>query len=608
VPRAGELTRALLVVLSVSVCLVLADEAAAITKENRPVHAAFVHLRSNIRNAHRLSGHTRARFLGRAHLAEKRQRRQHRPCAAVAILEDLRAAIRRSAAPHIGGITKVEIAILHTGSGAGCAFRSRRVKVVPLLFGGEPKPLKRVRATPDEEHGIPEAGGPGNPVPGPPTNVIPVSSDTGYATGSSPFAFSTISPLNAPFFSLPEEPSEASAGQVVWYTGNNADAFSIDGGATFTTVDPRLMFPEGDTPFCCDQVVIYAPQINRFIWYMQYWCPSPDTRCDNPGSTNQIRLAVASPQEIVAHHTDPALAWRVWSLTPQDVGRPHDWFDYPALGVGRHSLYFTSNIYHGHPGESKGRFTGGLIARANLAGLDSERGFTLDYHVDPVLGDYRPVQGTDTRGFIATHDSLTHLLTLSWDEGSPLLVRHFTTHSVNATADYESLTAGLDWGLRTNDRVVTATRSGNQLWFAWSEGRSICRTADSCQPFWPQPHVHVVSIDARSFRLTHERFIHNPSYAIGFPSLATDSSGRVGLSFAYGGGNAGNASPAAGYLTGGEVFREVATSPQPGYQGDYFALRQDWPAGTRLTGTGYVMDVDSGGNPVVRRLFYRYSR
>ena len=187
-------------------------------------------------------------------------------------------------------------------------------------------------------------------------------------------------------------------------------------------------------------------------------------------------------------------------------------------------------------------------------------------------------------------------------------MRHFTKHSVTATADYESLTAGLDWGLRTNDRVVTATRSGNQLWLAWSEGRSICRTAGSCQQFWPQPHIHAIAVDTRSFRLTHERFIHNPNYAIDYPSLATDSRGRVGMSFSYGGGSADNASPAAGYLTGGEVFRQVATSPQPGYQGDYFALRQDSPVGSRLTGTGYVTDVDSGGNTVVRRLFYRYSR
>ena len=369
-----------------------------------------------------------------------------------------------------------------------------------------------------------------------------------------------------------------------------------------------MFFPEGDTPFCCDQVVVYAPQINRFIWYMQYWCPSPDTRCDKPGSTNQIRLAVASPQDIVANHADPAVAWRAWSITPRDVGRRHDWFDYPALGIGRNSLYFTSNIYHGHPGESVGRFTGGLVGRASLAALKAGREFTLDYHVDPVLGDYRPVQDSDTRGFIATHDTLTELRTVSWDEGSPMLLLNYTAHSAIAAVDYESLTTGLDWGTRTNDRVVTATRRGNELWLAWSEGRSICRTTSSCEPFWPQPHIHVIVVDARSFRLDRERFIHNPNYAIGYPSLATDSRGRVGLSFSYGGGSTGNASPAAGYLTGGEVFRQVATSPQPGYQGDYFSLRRDWPVATRFTGTGYVMDTDSGGTPVVRRLFYRYSR
>src|SRR5206468_829161 len=114
------------------------------------------------------------------------------------------------------------------------------------------------------------------PNPGPPTNVIPVGFGASHASGSTPFAFSTVTDLLAPNLQYPEEPSEASAGRVVWYTGNNSVAFSVDSGATFTKVDPRLMFPEGDTPFCCDQVVLYAPQINRFIWFMQYWCPNPD--------------------------------------------------------------------------------------------------------------------------------------------------------------------------------------------------------------------------------------------------------------------------------------------------------------------------------------------
>ena len=74
------------------------------------------------------------------------------------------------------------------------------------------------------------------------------------------------------------------------------------------------------------------------------------------------------------------------------------------------------------------------------------------------------------------------------------------------------------------------------------------------------------------------------------------------MSFTYGGGAAGNSSPAAGYLTGGEAFRQVARSPAPGFQGDYFSLRRDWPDGRRLTGSGYV--TDEVGD--VHWLFYRY--
>jgi hypothetical protein len=125
---------------------------------------------------------------------------------------------------------------------------------------------------------------------------------------------------------------------------------------------------------------------------------------------------------------------------------------------------------------------------------------------------------------------------------------------------------------------------------------------------WPQPHVHMVVVNARSFNRVRERFIHNPDFAIGYPTLATDSRGRVGMTFSYGGGTAGNASPAAGYVTGGEEFRQVRASPAPGEQGDYFSLRPDWPDRSRFTASGYISDFDGEGSPTSHWLYYRYSR
>ena len=65
------------------------------------------------------------------------------------------------------------------------------------------------------------------------------------------------------------EPSTAISGKIVFYTGNWYAAFSVDGGVTFTYVDPYSLGSEGDAPgveFCCDQVVQYIPQLDSFVW------------------------------------------------------------------------------------------------------------------------------------------------------------------------------------------------------------------------------------------------------------------------------------------------------------------------------------------------------
>ncbi|HKP88572.1 MAG TPA: hypothetical protein VJT75_01235, partial [Thermoleophilaceae bacterium] len=526
-----------------------------------------------------------------------------RPCRALETLEDLRGAIRRSAAPRVRGVYGAEAAILATTDGARCGNLSRHVKIdaEPPLLGGVIVPLPRVRKTPEEDEGVEvehEVAHVRPPRPGPPTSVTPVAPGAPYATGSDPFAFTTLSAIGQGIFGIPEEPSQATAGRVVWYTGNSGGAaYSLDGGATFKKVDPREVAPEGDNAFCCDQVVVYAPQINRFIWYIQYWCRGADLYCESPGNSNLGRLLVASPEEI---RKDPVGAWTTWTLRPGMLGHPGVFLDYPDLGVGTNSLYVTMNMFKGDG------FTGSLAARVPLADLKAGRALDMRFYRDPHAGTFKVVQGLRSRAFLATQSRNTKLMTLSWDERSPLLMRHHTPHAVSADTDYESPTGaagGVDWGERSDARITAATLRGDELWLAWPEGRDIC--TDRCVRFWPQPHVHVAVIDSRTWRLRRERFIHNPSFAIGFPSLATDARGRVGLSFSYGSGTAGNASPAAGYLTGGEAFRQVARSPGAGYQGDYFSLRPDWPNGNRFVGTGYVTD---RGGEHVRWLYYRYSR
>lgn len=595
------------VVLPCSIA-VAADDAAASSKADAAIHARFAKLRSQLEHGRGLSKNARHHLLAVADRAERQQSARHDSCGALATLEDLRQAIRTSTAPHVAGVDGVEVAIVKTKTGRRCAFLTRRVTIIPEGFGAGPiKHPKRPRKTPEENRrGLLTAPTLGPPNAGPPTTVVPVSPGASQASGSSPFAFSAITSIATHVGLFPEEPSVAKAGQVVWYTGNSGAAFSLDGGATFTRVNPRDLFPEGVNAFCCDQTVVYAPQINRFIWIIQYWCAKPDAECNRHGSTNRERLLVASPQDIAANHGE---IWHSWAIEPKDVRRRHDWFDYPAIGLGAHSLYVTFNLFNGGPWE------GAVVGRVGLNELKAGAPLTLRYHVDPGGFSYKPVRVAGERGFLTMHDSDTRLLTLTWNEGSPLLLLHHTRHSVDASSNYGARAPdGIDWEGNTDDGITGATLRGNEVWLAWSEGRSICTARckgdhPRLRRLWAQPHVHVVVLDARSLKLKSERFIHNSDYAIAYPSLATDSSGRIGMSFTYGGGSARNPSPAAGYLTRGGEFRQVATSLSGVEQGDFFSLSPDWPDGRHLIGSGYVADaIHTDGSADLRWLFFRYAR
>ena len=60
-----------------------------------------------------------------------------------------------------------------------------------------------------------------------------------------------------------------SESDVVMMSGNWFLRYSTNGGGSFTTADPTTVFPKwSGHDFCCDQIVIYAPSVDRFVWFM----------------------------------------------------------------------------------------------------------------------------------------------------------------------------------------------------------------------------------------------------------------------------------------------------------------------------------------------------
>jgi hypothetical protein len=355
------------------------------------------------------------------------------------------------------------------------------------------------------------------------------------------------------------EPSGASGGGVVFVTSNWFAAYSTDDGATFTQLDPTTVFPNDAVGFCCDQIVQYVPSIDRFIWLLQ--------------GIAGYRLASASPADII---NSGGTSWTYWNLTPGIFGSCGS-FDYPDLSVGNNSLYMSWDAGGGGCG-------GFQVARTSLAGIQAVGTISIDF-TDPANGGMawgsHLSQDTGDEIFWAGHNSNSQMRIFSLQEGSNTYFWRDRGVSSWANNTPTSTTPdGQDWlcknfnactgnGAFPRNGVIGATRSGNQVWFAWSAGTD---------KFFQQPHVEMVSVDRSSnFNVTQQVQIWNNSYAFAYPALATNAcTSEVGLSLEYG-GNGNYENHVVGLWGDFLVYITPASNVGTNRFGDYVTIRQKPP-------------------------------
>jgi hypothetical protein len=361
------------------------------------------------------------------------------------------------------------------------------------------------------------------------------------------------------------EPSGASGGGVVFVSSNWFAAFSKDGGSTFHQLDPTTIFPNDLVGFCCDQIVQYVPQIDRFIWMLQ---------------GTGYRIAMASPADIIASN---GTAWTYWNLTPDIFNQAGVGFDYPDLSVGDNSLYMTWDVF--------GSRGGHLVARTSLAGLQAAGTIEIDYTNPSDSGNAwgsHLTQDTGNEIFWAGHDSTSQMRIYSLKEGSNTYF--WQDINISSWANNSPLSStspdGQNWinflmnpttqnpgGGFPKNAVLGLTRSFNQVWFAWSAG-----TDNN----FPRPHVEMVTINIDNSEPPHlsvaqQVQIWNPAYTFAYPALATNAcTGEVGFSLEGGGdGNFEN------HLVGfwGDFIAYITTESNSGDTrfGDYVTIRQSPP-------------------------------
>ena len=325
----------------------------------------------------------------------------------------------------------------------------------------------------------------------------------------------------------PNDPNVAAYLNKVVVLNNEKISLSVDGGLTFHSFYPGSMyadFPDGGV--CCDQVIRYAPTINKFIWIDQYW-----TAMGSPN--NRDRLAVFSPSAVTA---GGITSWTYWDITAAMLPGTHPFLDYPDLAVGDNYVYWSSDAGAGCCSVNQS-----VIARIGLdnlnLGLNLAAGPHAWRYLDQVVLGGQVAQNTGSTAFWARNTDTSHIQVNSWSESSTVYFAPAATIGIGSwpNTDYTTKTPdGKDWLATYNGSVIGEARGGpnnDSLWFAWTAGRGSGNLA-----WLSQVHIELVQIRASTLTFVGQRAIWNANHAYAYPALMTNTvTGDLGISMAWGG-------------------------------------------------------------------------
>ena len=153
------------------------------------------------------------------------------------------------------------------------------------------------------------------------------------------------------------EPTSATEGKFVFYTGNWYAARSTNGGTSYSYLNPYADMAD----FCCDQDVVWERGRNLFLWYRQgIYNYSGD-------QLGHFDLSVSS---------NNMTSYCTYRLSPLNLNSSwtSQWFDFPRLALADKNLYITTNMFDGNR-----KFLRMLLMRFPLDSLAACAGVSFPY-------------------------------------------------------------------------------------------------------------------------------------------------------------------------------------------------------------------------------------
>ncbi len=360
------------------------------------------------------------------------------------------------------------------------------------------------------------------------------------------------------------EPTAAASGSNLFVTGNWFASRSSDDGASWSVVDPFTALPSAAGGFCCDQVVLYVPSRDIWVWVLQYV---------RSGGGNIFRVAISRGASFGS--------WYWWDFSPTALNSTWTdmWFDYPDAAVSRNHLYLTFNAFN-----AAGSWQRAVVFKMPLDTLRAGTSLGYQWWSTTTHGSLRLTQGALDSMFFASHNGGRTLRVFGWPDGSSSIGTIDVTVSAWSSGPYAAPgPGGADWLGRADSRITGAWVTGTRAGFLWTAAAG---------PGRPMPYVKGAVVDTVTRSLVEQPDIWNQTSAFAYPAACPNAAGVLGVSMFFGGG-ARHASHVVGFRDGPDwrlvITRSGTHGPPGGAWGDYLSCRAHAPRNTEWVASGFTL-------------------
>jgi hypothetical protein len=382
---------------------------------------------------------------------------------------------------------------------------------------------------------------------------------------------------------------------VVMMSGNWYCDVSNDGGATWKRLDPTTIFPETfGTGFCCDQIVIYVPSIDRFVWFLQYGADA--------AGQGAFRIASASSASV---QNDPT-AWTYWDFVAGDFGYATSDMDYPDLAFSSTFLFVSTDVFG-----AGGRLVLRIPLKELSAGGTINYGYTDAAKSKTAWGAHL-VQQTRSQAVWVGHQDNTTLEVFTMPDAGNTYSSFTVKVATWPNGSHSSIGPdGNDWLTKLKSFPNLAVTGGverpnGHVVIAWSASKG--KGASGGFNF-PNTHGRVVELDVAAHSVVSEMQIWNPDYAFAYPALAVSSKDEVGVILGWGGAS-NHANCAMGIIGDFVVWFQNGSTRTVQRYGDYLTTRPAERNRGLFGGYGYYVTSVSGdaNSCTYHPIYVRYGR